>query len=175
MGWYNIDIKEKKMESNFSLLSLFTGDIMTLVVSLVLVLFSVLSWTVIVEKIRLWRAQKRNSVKIKPSDNMDTIVERLIRPFDKNLWFLSMVAYVSPFIGLFGTVWGVMDSFASIGINQSVSIGVIAPGLAVALGTTALGLIAAIPAAVAHQVFAKKADDLYDRLDEVRRELKSKK
>ena len=76
-----------------------------------------------------------------------------------------MVAYISPFIGLFGTVWGVMDSFASIGINQSVSIGVIAPGLAVALGTTALGLIAAIPAAIAQQVFAKKADELYERLE----------
>ena len=76
-----------------------------------------------------------------------------------------MVAYVSPFIGLFGTVWGVMDSFASIGANQSVSIGVIAPGLAIALGTTALGLIVAIPAAVAHQVFSKRADDLYERLE----------
>ena len=90
--------------------------------------------------------------------------ENAIKPFDKNLWFLSMVAYVSPFIGLFGTVWGVMDSFASIGANQSVSIGVIAPGLAIALGTTALGLIVAIPAAIAHQVFSKRADDLYDAL-----------
>ena len=57
-----------------------------------------------------------------------------------------------------------MDSFSSIGANQSVSIGVIAPGLAIALGTTALGLIVAIPAAIAHQVFSKRADDLYDSL-----------
>ena len=68
-----------------------------------------------------------------------------------------------------------MDSFASIGINQSVSIGVIAPGLAVALGTTALGLIAAVPAAIAHQFFAKKSDDLYDKLTQDVRELKCKK
>ena len=122
---------------------------MTFIVSVVLVVFSVLSWTIIVEKIRLWHAFKKNPPKIKPTDNLSVIVDKLIRPFDKNLWFLSMVAYISPFIGLFGTVWGVMDSFASIGINQSVSIGVIAPGLAVALGTTALGLIAAIPAAIA--------------------------
>ena len=163
------------MENGFSLLNLFTGDIMTIVVSVVLVGFSVMSWAIIIEKIRLWKMVKRNPVKLKASDNLDVAPERLIRPFDRNLWVLSMVAYISPFIGLFGTVWGVMDSFASIGVNQSVSIGVIAPGLAVALGTTALGLIAAIPAAIAHQVFAKKADDLFDRLDDVRREVKSKK
>lgn len=164
------------MTNNFSLLTLFTGgDIMTLVISLLLVAGSVMSWAIIIEKIRLWRAQKRTPVKIKAGDNLDLVVDRLIRPFDKNLWFLSMLSYVAPFVGLFGTIWGVMDSFASIGVNQSVSIGVIAPGLATALGTTALGLIAAVPAAVAYQYFTKRADDLYDRLDEVRKELKLKK
>lgn len=163
------------MEGNFSLLSLFTGrDLMTLCVSVILVVASVLSWAVIIEKIRLWRFQKRNPVAIKPEDNLDTIVDKLIRPFDKNLWFLSMVSYVAPFIGLFGTVWGVMDSFAAIGVSQSVSIGVIAPGLAVALGTTALGLIAAVPAAIAYNVFSKKSDDLYDLLDDKVKELKHK-
>ena len=97
------------MEGSFSLLSLFTGDWMTVFVSIVLVIFSVISWTVIVEKIRLWRMQKRTPMKMKPDENIDVF----IRPFDKNLWFLSMVAYISPFIGLFGTVWGVMDSFAA--------------------------------------------------------------
>ena len=163
------------MESNFSLMSLFTGDWMTVFISIVLVGFSVASWAVIIEKIRLWRVVKRNPVRVKADDNLMVVADKMIRPFDKNLWFLSMVAYISPFIGLFGTVWGVMDSFASIGVNQSVSIGVIAPGLAVALGTTALGLIAAVPAAIAHQYFAKKADDLYDRLVESCREFKSKK
>ena len=152
------------MTNNFSLLNLFMSDLMTFIVSVVLVVFSVLSWTIIVEKIRLWRMVKRNPITVTDTDNLETVADVKIRPFDKNLWFLSMVAYISPFIGLFGTVWGVMDSFASIGVNQSVSIGVIAPGLAVALGTTALGLIAAIPAAIAQQIFAKKADDLYDRL-----------
>ena len=159
------------MESSFSLLSLFTGDWMTLLVSIVLLAFSIMSWAVIVEKIRLWRTQKRTPMKMKPEDNIDVF----IRPFDKNLWFLSMVAYISPFIGLFGTVWGVMDSFAAIGVNQSVSIGVIAPGLAVALGTTALGLIAAIPAAIAHQYFTKKSDDFYERLDCACKELEKQK
>lgn len=159
------------MESSFSLLSLFTGDWMTVLASVVLVAFSVMSWAVIVEKIRLWRMQKKTPMKMKPNDDIDVF----IRPFDKNLWFLSMVAYISPFIGLFGTVWGVMDSFAAIGINQSVSIGVIAPGLAAALGTTALGLIAAIPAAIAQQYFTKKSDDLYERLECACREVKNQK
>jgi len=163
------------MTNNFSMLNLFTGDLMTLFVSLVLVALSILSWAVIIEKYRVWKMVRNNPVKIKPGDNLDTIVDKLIRPFDKNLWFLSMVSYVSPFIGLFGTVWGVMDSFASIGVNQSVSIGVIAPGLATALGTTALGLIAAIPAAIAYQYYAKRADDLYNKLEENCTELKSQK
>ena len=163
------------MTNNFSMLNLFTGDLMTLFVSLVLVALSILSWAVIIEKYRVWKMVRNNPVKIKPGDNLDTIVDKSIRPFDKNLWFLSMVSYVSPFIGLFGTVWGVMDSFASIGVNQSVSIGVIAPGLATALGTTALGLIAAIPAAIAYQYYAKRADDLYNKLEESCTELKSQK
>ena len=142
--------------NSFSLWRLFTSDIVTAIASILLVVFSVMSWAVIVEKIRLFRNARRH----KPTGTPDDA----IRPFDKNLWFLAMVAYVSPFVGLFGTVWGVMDSFASIGANQSVSIGVIAPGLAVALGTTALGLIVAIPAAIAYQVFSKRADDLYDAL-----------
>ncbi|MCM1294364.1 MAG: MotA/TolQ/ExbB proton channel family protein [Muribaculaceae bacterium] len=163
------------MTNNFSLLNLFTGDIMTLFVSLVLVAASVISWAIIIEKIRMWRAQKRNPIKIKPTDNLAVVVDRLMRPFDKNLWFLSMVAYVAPFIGLFGTIWGVMDSFAAIGVNQSVSIGVIAPGLATALGTTALGLIAAVPAAIAYQYFARKSDDLYDKMDDAVKDFQSKK
>ena len=97
--------------NNFSLWTLFTTDVVTTIASCVLVIFSVLSWAIIIEKIRLFRAARRN----KPSGKPD----EAIAPFDKNLWFLAMVAGVSPFIGLFGTVWGVMDSFASIGLNQS--------------------------------------------------------
>ncbi len=142
--------------NSFSFWKLFSTDVVTAIASIVLIVFSIMSWTIIVEKIRLFRKAKRAHLVGKP--------EEVIKPYDKNLWFLSMVAYVSPFIGLFGTVWGVMDSFASIGANQSVSIGVIAPGLAIALGTTALGLIVAIPAAIAHQIFVKRADDLYEKL-----------
>ena len=163
------------MTNTFSLTTLFTGDWMTLFISIVLVLGSVVSWAVIIEKIRLWHFQKKHPVQIKNNDNLELIADKLIRPFDKNLWFLSMVSYVAPFIGLFGTIWGVMDSFSSIGVNQSVSIGVIAPGLATALGTTALGLIAAVPAAIAYQYFSKKSDELYDVLTEQVKEIKADK
>ena len=163
------------MTNTFSLTTLFTGDLMTLFISIVLVLGSVISWAVIIEKIRMWHRQKKHPVQVRANDNLSIIADKLIRPFDKNLWFLSMVSYVAPFIGLFGTIWGVMDSFASIGVNQSVSIGVIAPGLATALGTTALGLIAAVPAAIAYQYFSKKSDDLYDVLTERVKELKAGK
>ena len=162
------------MTNTFSLTTLFTGDLMTLFISIVLVLGSVISWAVIIEKIRMWHGQKKHPVQVRANNNLSIIADKLIRPFDKNLWFLSMVSYVAPFIGLFGTIWGVMDSFASIGVNQSVSIGVIAPGLATALGTTALGLIAAVPAAIAYQYFSKKSDDLYDVLTEHVKELKAK-
>lgn len=159
--------------NNFSMLSLFTGgDFMVLIMSLVLVAASIISWMIIIEKLRLFKLEKRNPVQINPRDNMEVAVDKSIEPFDKNLWFLSMTSNVAPFMGLFGTIWGIMNSFASIGANQSVSIGVIAPGLAQALGTTALGLIAAIPAAVAYQYFSKKSDDLYNRLDS---EIKCKK
>lgn len=160
------------MTNTFSLSNLFTGDIMTAAISILLLGASIMSWAIIVEKIRLWRYQKRNPVKIERGANLDTAAEHLIRPFDKNLWFLSMVSYVAPFVGLFGTIWGIMDSFSAIGVNQSVSIAVIAPGLATALGTTALGLIAAVPAAIAYQFFIRKSDDLYDELDMARKEAK---
>ncbi len=164
------------MTNNFSLLTLFTGgDIMTLVISLTLLVASVMSWTIIIEKIRLWRAQKRTPIKIDERMDIDAELDRVLRPYDKNLWFLSMVSYVAPFVGLFGTIWGVMDAFASIGVNQSVSIGVIAPGLATALGTTALGLIAAVPAAIAYQYFMRRADDLYDSLNYSARAARIKK
>ncbi len=163
------------MGNNFSLLSLFTGgDLMTLFVSIALLAASIYSWYIIIEKFRMWRADSKTPVKIKRADSdvMKLEIDKILKSFDKNLWFLSLVAYVSPFIGLFGTIWGVMDSFASIGVNQSVSIGVIAPGLATALGTTALALIAAIPAAIAYRYFIKKSDDLYDRLEHFRKESK---
>jgi biopolymer transport protein ExbB/TolQ len=164
------------MQNQCSLLSLFaTGDLMTLGVSVLLLIGSVVSWGIIIEKIRLWGRAKRRPVALNKGDNLDLVIDRAVAPFDRNLWFLSMASVVAPFVGLFGTIWGVMNSFAAIGVNQSTSIGVIAPGLATALGTTALGLIVAIPAAIFYQYFSKRADELYNRLDDKRREIQSEK
>ena len=161
---------------NFSLVNLFLGgDILIMLTSFSLLIGSIISWFIIVEKIRLWIGENRNPSKISRKDNMGNIVENIMRPFDKNLWFLSMASVVAPFIGLFGTVWGVIMVFSAIGVNQSTSINVVAPGLAAALGTTALGLIVAIPAAIAYQYFSKKADNLYDELDEARQEILNEK
>ena len=71
------------MGNSFSLVNLFTGDWMTLFISLVLVLASIISWAVIIEKIRLWHMNKKNPVKIKNGDNLTLIADKLIRPFDK--------------------------------------------------------------------------------------------
>ena len=77
---------------------------------------------------------------------MDREMERL----EKRLSFLASVGSVSPFIGLFGTVWGIMNSFHNIGASSNTSLAVVAPGIAEALFATALGLVAAIPAVLAY-------------------------
>lgn len=145
--------------ANFSLISLFaSGDLMVAATSVALVIGSVVSWGIIIEKMRLWGRVKRGGIR------SDLPPDKIIAPFDKNLWFLSLCQSVAPFIGLFGTVWGVMRSFGSIGAAKSVSIAVIAPGLAAALGTTVLGLLVAIPAAIFYQYFSNKSDNLYNGL-----------
>ncbi|MCL2017365.1 MAG: MotA/TolQ/ExbB proton channel family protein [Alphaproteobacteria bacterium] len=160
------------MNATFSLFRIFTsGDIVVLATSILLVIGSVISWMIIIEKIRLWGRERTHPTQLHPNDNLNLVVDRLIKPFDKNLWFLSMASVVAPFIGLFGTIWGIMMAFSAIGTNQSTNIAVIAPGLAAALGTTALGLIVAIPAAIAYQYFSKKSDTLYDELDDARKEI----
>ncbi|UCH00853.1 MAG: MotA/TolQ/ExbB proton channel family protein, partial [Deltaproteobacteria bacterium] len=75
---------------------------------------------------------------------------------ERGLTFLATTGNTSPFIGLFGTVWGIMTSFSSIGMRGSASLGVVAPGIAEALIATAAGLAAAIPAVVAFNYFNRR-------------------
>ncbi|MCL1892445.1 MAG: MotA/TolQ/ExbB proton channel family protein [Alphaproteobacteria bacterium] len=154
------------MQNNFSFLSIFSlSDPVVLVSSLLLVAASIISWTIIIGKLRLWSLEKARPWKIVASDNLDTIADQVIERYDRNLWFLSMSSVVAPFVGLFGTIWGIMQLFAAIGATSSTSLAVVAPGLSVALGTTALGLMVAIPAAIFYQYFNKKSDDLYNKLE----------
>ena len=79
--------------------------------------------------------------------------DREIKSIEKNFTFLATVGSTAPFIGLFGTVWGIMNSFQSIAISRNTSLAIVAPGIAEALFATALGLLAAIPAVVAYNKF----------------------
>ena len=76
-----------------------------------------------------------------------------IKKIEKNFTFLATVGATAPFIGLFGTVWGIMNSFQSIAISRNTSLAIVAPGIAEALFATALGLLAAIPAVIAYNKF----------------------
>jgi biopolymer transport protein TolQ len=85
---------------------------------------------------------------------------------DRRLSFLATTATVSPFVGLFGTVWGIMDAFHDIGQMGSASLAVVAPGISAALITTAMGLLAAIPAAVAFNLFSSRVKVLNSMMDD---------
>ena len=85
---------------------------------------------------------------------LDTNIEKQMTIVDKNYTFLATVGSTAPFIGLFGTVWGIMNSFQSIAISRNTSLAIVAPGIAEALFATALGLLAAIPAVVAYNKFS---------------------
>jgi len=79
--------------------------------------------------------------------------DKEINSIEKHFTFLATVGSTAPFIGLFGTVWGIMNSFQSIAISRNTSLAIVAPGIAEALFATALGLLAAIPAVIAYNKF----------------------
>ena len=91
-----------------------------------------------------------NSLKDRMQRSMSVIFNKESENVEKNLTFLATAGSTAPFIGLFGTVWGIMNSFKSIAIAQNTNLAVVAPGIAEALFATALGLFAAIPAVVAY-------------------------
>ena len=79
--------------------------------------------------------------------------DKEIKLIEKHFTFLATVGSTAPFIGLFGTVWGIMNSFQSIAISRNTSLAIVAPGIAEALFATALGLLAAVPAVIAYNKF----------------------
>lgn len=86
---------------------------------------------------------------------------------DSNLHILAIISSTSPFVGLLGTVWGIMNSFVAIASNKQASLSVVAPGIAEALFVTALGLITAIPAMIAYNKFSHDVDVLQSEMDKV--------
>lgn len=97
--------------------------------------------------------------------------QRSIAQLGRGLLFLATVGSAGPFIGLFGTVWGIMNAFTSIAQEQNASLAVVAPGIAEALAATALGLVAAIPAVVFYNKFSGDISDFGSRLENFSREL----
>lgn len=129
---------------------------------------------VFVAAMREWRRTPQRGTaepeaRVGIGDRIDRVMQiTLAREMDrveKNMTFLATTGSTSPFIGLFGTVWGIMNSFQSIAISKNTSLAVVAPGIAEALFATALGLLAAIPAVVAYNKLTKDLDRYASRLD----------
>ena len=187
--------------ADFSLMSLFIrADIVVKTVIVLLIVCSIYSWAVIIEKFRLFKKinqsteefetkfwnsksaesfynnlpaniqdpmalifkdamqallkkRSRTDINSKMTTMLETGIEKQISKITKGFTFLATVGSTAPFIGLFGTVWGIMNSFQSIAISRNTSLAIVAPGIAEALFATALGLLAAIPAVIAYNKF----------------------
>ncbi len=96
---------------------------------------------------------------------MSVAVDRESEELESWMGFLATVGAIAPFIGLFGTVWGIKNSFEAIAVSQNTNLSVVAPGIAEALFATALGLLAAIPAVIAYNLLSDRASRLSNRLD----------
>jgi biopolymer transport protein TolQ len=199
--------------TDFSLMSLFLrADIIVKSVIVILIVCSVYSWAVIIDKYRLfkrinksseefeekfWNSKSAetfyNSLPAKVDDPMAVVfqdamesllkkkyktnlsermgtflevgIEKQMSKIDKGFTFLATVGSTAPFIGLFGTVWGIMNSFQSIAISRNTSLAIVAPGIAEALFATALGLLAAIPAVVAYNKFNTDSQKYSQKLE----------
>ena len=199
--------------TDFSLVSLFLrADIIVKSVMIILAVFSIYSWAIIFDKIRLFRKINKSAEEFEekfwksksaetfynnlPSTTNDPMaevfkssmqmvmksrsksnlserlvgvleanIEKQMTNVDKNYTFLATVGSTAPFIGLFGTVWGIMNSFQSIAISRNTSLAIVAPGIAEALFATALGLLAAIPAVIAYNKFSNDSKKYSQKLE----------
>ena len=199
--------------ADFSLMNLFLrADIVVKLVILSLIVCSIYSWAVIIEKVRLfkkinksteefenkfWNSKSAetfyNNLPASTEDPMallfkdamqnllkrrsktdlnsrmttllETGIDKQMTKIGRGFTFLATVGSTAPFIGLFGTVWGIMNSFQSIAISRNTSLAIVAPGIAEALFATALGLLAAIPAVVAYNKFNNDSIRFSQRLE----------
>ena len=199
--------------ADFSILKLFIrADIIVKSVIIILIVSSIYSWALIIQKYKLfkkinksseefeakfWKSRSAESfynnlpekiddpmanvfkdtmqviVKSKSKSNLsnrlesmlEVSIEKQMNTIDKSFTFLATVGSTAPFIGLFGTVWGIMNSFQSIAISRNTSLAIVAPGIAEALFATALGLLAAIPAVVAYNKFNSDSKKYSQKLE----------
>ena len=113
----------------------------------------------------LLKAKSKTNLNERMASILEGNIEKQISKIDKGFTFLATVGSTAPFIGLFGTVWGIMNSFQSIAISRNTSLAIVAPGIAEALFATALGLLAAIPAVVAYNKFNNDSKKYSQRLE----------
>jgi len=113
----------------------------------------------------LLKAKNKSNLNEKMSGVLEANIEKQMIKLEKGFTFLATVGSTAPFIGLFGTVWGIMNSFQSIAISRNTSLAIVAPGIAEALFATALGLLAAIPAVVAYNKFNNDAKKYSQKLE----------
>ena len=111
------------------------------------------------------KSRSRSNLNEKLTGLLESNIETELNFLEKNFSFLATVGSTAPFIGLFGTVWGIMNSFQSIAISRNTSLAIVAPGIAEALFATALGLLAAIPAVVAYNKFNTDAKKYSEKLE----------
>jgi biopolymer transport protein TolQ len=122
-------------------------------------------WKLAAEKGLLATGAMRANLQQRIERVMAVTVTREMTVIEKNMTFLASIGSAAPFVGLFGTVWGIMRSFTSIAAAQNTSLAVVAPGIAEALLATAVGLFAAIPAVMAYNKFSSEMNRYGDRLE----------
>ena len=205
-------IETSQINDEFTLLSLFIrADIVVKLVILILAVASILSWTIIIQKIHLFKSLKKfsksfedefwsgrsikeisrqvsevedspikyvfveavdeieksnqgikkdiDSLSLRIERTMDAAIDYQNEKLSEYFSYLATIGSSTPFIGLFGTVWGIMNAFQSIAISRNTSLAVVAPGIAEALFATALGLLAAIPAVIAYNIFTSQVNE----------------
>ena len=201
--------------ADFSLINLFLrADFVVKSVIIILIVASIYSWALIIEKYRLFKRIEKSSsifeskfwssksaenfynslsskyddpianifrsamvelVKTKSKNNatqtarvsriLEISTDKEIQSIEKNFILLATIGSTAPFVGLFGTVWGIMTSFQSIAISRNTSLAIVAPGIAEALFATALGLLAAVPAVIAYNKFNNESRMYGQRID----------
>ena len=113
----------------------------------------------------LMKKKSRSDLESRMTTMLETGIEKQMSKISKGFTFLATVGSTAPFIGLFGTVWGIMNSFQSIAISRNTSLAIVAPGIAEALFATALGLLAAIPAVIAYNKFGNDSKKYSQKLE----------
>ena len=111
------------------------------------------------------KSRSKSNLSERLANILEVNIEKQMNTIDKSYTFLATVGSTAPFIGLFGTVWGIMNSFQSIAISRNTSLAIVAPGIAEALFATALGLLAAIPAVVAFNKFSSDSKKYSQKLE----------